>query len=148
VGDRGPKLHVPRAAEDEFALIRMITWGRTKHRDEYKPHLARVFRVGAALEDASIHRDDLASLEPSGGERLVEPQPAELSSAGGADLHVGRANDDKLAPTPGNVNQKTDESGRVRLTAHDLAVEDDDASRIEPLDSDCVLEGKPMIPRT
>ena len=148
MGDRGPKLHVPRAAKHHLALIRMIARGRTKDRDEYKPHLASVLRVGAALEDASIHRDHLASLKPAGGERLVEQQAAELSSPGGADLHVGRADDVKLAPTPGNANQKTDGSGRVRLTAHDLAVEDDDAPRIEPLDPHCVLERKPIIPRT
>jgi hypothetical protein len=126
----------------------MVARGRTKHRDEYKPHLASVPRVGAALEDASIHRDHLANLKPSCGERLVEQQAAELSSPGGADLHVGRANDDKLAPTPGNANQETDGSGRARLTRHDLAVEDDDAPGIEPFDPRCVLERKPMIPRT
>jgi hypothetical protein len=126
----------------------MITRGRTKGRDEYEPHLVRVLRIGAALEDASIHDDHVANLEPLCGERLVELQAAGLSSPGGAQLHVGRANDDKLTPTPGNANQKTDGSRRVRLTSHDLAVEDDDAPRIEPLDPHYVLERKPMIPRT
>ena len=121
----------------------MITWGRTKGRDEYEPDLARVLRIGAALEDASIHRDDLASLKPSGGERLVEQQATEISSPAGAQLHVGRADDDKLAPTPGNADQKTDGSGRVRLTAHDLAVEDDDAPRIEPLDPEMSSRASP-----
>ena len=148
MGDRGPKLHVSRAAEHQFTLIRVITWGRAQRRAEYQPHSAGVLRIGAALEDASIHHDYVANLEPFSGERLVEPQATELSSPGGAYLHVGRANDDKLAPTPGNANQKTDGFGRVRLSAHDLAVEDDDAPRIEPLDPDYLLERKPMIPQT
>jgi hypothetical protein len=148
VGDRGAKVHVPRAAEHHFALIRIVARGRTKHRDEYKPHPASVLRVRAGLEDASIHHDHLANLKPFSVERLVEPQSAGLSSPGGADLHVGRADDVKLTPTPGNTKHKTDESGRVRLTRQDLAVQDDDAPRIEPLDSHYVLERKPIIPRT
>jgi hypothetical protein len=148
VGDRGRKLHVSRAAKHHFTLIRIVARRRTKRRDEYQPHVASVLGIGAGLEDASIHHDDLASLDPSGGERLVEQQAAPGPPLACAELHVGRADDDKLAPTPGNADQKTDGSGRVRLTAHDLAVEDDDASPIEPLDPDYVLERKPMIPRT
>jgi hypothetical protein len=94
----------------------MVARGRTKRRDEYKPHLASVPRIGAALEDASIHHDHLANLKPSCGERLVEPQAAELSAPGGGQLHVGRADDGKLTPTRANVKQETDGSGRVRLT--------------------------------
>ena len=124
----------------------MVARGRTKRREEYKPHLASVLRIGAALKDASIHHDHLANLKPSCVDRLVEPQAAELSSPGGAQLHVGRADDNKLTPTPGNANQKTDGSRRVRLTGHDLAVEDDDASRIEPLDPHYVLGRKPIVP--
>jgi len=89
----------------------------------------------------------LSNLKPFRVERLVEPGAARLSSPGGADLHVGRADDVKLTPTPGNANHKTDESGRVRLTRQDLAVEDDDAPRIEPLDPHYVLERKPTITR-
>jgi hypothetical protein len=147
VGNRGAKLHVPRAAKHQFTLIRMITRRRTERRHEYKPHLARVLRVWAALEDASVHHDHVANLEPLSGEHLVEPQAAGLSSSGGAQFHVSRANDEKLTPTPGNTNQETDGSGLVRLAAHDLAVEDDDASRIEPLHPDYVLERKAVIPR-
>jgi hypothetical protein len=124
-------------------VIRIVARGRTKHRDEYKPHSARVVRVRAGLEDASIHHDRLANLKPSRVERLVEPPAAGLSSPGGADTHVGRADDIKLTPTPGDANHKTDESGRVRLTRQDLAVEDDDAPGIEPLDPHDVLERSP-----
>jgi hypothetical protein len=84
VGDRRPKLHVPRAAEHHLTLIRMITRGRTKLRDEYKPHPASVVWIGAGLEDASIHHDHLANLELSCRERLVKPQAAGLSSPGAA----------------------------------------------------------------
>jgi hypothetical protein len=113
--------------------------------------LAGVLRIWAALEDASINHDHLVSLKLTCGERLVEqqaaPGPAVLSPAG-AELHVGRADDDELTPTAGNANYKTDGSGHVGLTAHDLAVEDDDAPRIEALDRHDVVERKPMIPRT
>jgi hypothetical protein len=128
-------------------LIRIVARGRTKHREKYKPHPARVLRIGAALKNASIHYDHLADLKPSCVDRLVEPQAAGLSTPGGGQLHVGRADDDQLTPTRANVKQETDGSGRDRLTGHDLAVEDDDASRIEPLDPHYVLERKPIVPQ-
>jgi hypothetical protein len=146
VGDRGPELHVLRAAEHQFTLIGMITRRWPERRAEYEPYPTRVVRIGAALEDAPIDHDHLARLKPSCGERLVEQQAAELSSPGNAYLHVGRADNDQLTPAPGNANQETDGRGRVRLTRHDLAVEDDDASRLEPLDPDYVLEPKPITP--
>jgi hypothetical protein len=127
----------------------MVAPGWTKRRDEYQPHVARVLRIGAGLEDASIHHDPLANLKPACGEQLVEQQAAPgpaVSSPGGAQLHVGRADDDKLTPTRANVKQEADGSGPVRLTAHDLPFEGDDASRIEPIDPHDVLEREPIVP--
>ena len=65
-GDRCPKRHVPRPAKHQLTLIRIVARGRTKHRDEDKPHTAGVLRIGAALKNASIHYD-----HANGRRRLV-----------------------------------------------------------------------------
>jgi hypothetical protein len=145
VGNRRPKLHIAGAADHKFTLIRMVARGRTKRRDEYEPHLASVLRIGAALKDASIHHDHLANLKPSCGDRPVEPEAAGPPSPGGGQLHVGRADDGQLTPSRANMKQQTDGSGRVTLRRHDLAVEGDDACRIELLDPHYVLERKPVV---
>jgi hypothetical protein len=130
VGDRRPKLHVPRAAKHQFTLIRIVVRLRARRGAEYKPHLTSVIGIGAALNDASIHHDNSADLKP-------------LRRAGGARLYVPRAHHGQLAPTRANANQDTDGFRRVRPTDHDLAVQDDDASRVEPLDPQYVLGHKP-----
>jgi hypothetical protein len=127
----------------------MVARRRTKRRDQYQPHLTGVLRIGAGLEDVSIHHDHVASLELPCGARLVEKQAAPgpaIFSPGGGQLHVGRADGDELAPTRANVNQETDETGRVGLTGNDIAVEDDDPSQIESIDPhDFRLELKPIV---
>jgi hypothetical protein len=82
--DRRPKLHIPRANEHQLTLIGMVARGRTKRRDEDKPHLASVLRIGAALQHASIHHDHLANVRARSSTCLMPILQREIGPTGQA----------------------------------------------------------------